>query len=340
MDMFARLCGGATGPVGVAVSGGGDSLALLMLAHDWARQTGHLLIAFTVDHALRPEAAAEAEQVKDICQDLGIAHETLVWTAPVAKQAAARRARHALMAQALKAAGGNRLLLGHTLDDQCETFFMRVRQGSTWYGLAGMQPLALSPVWPEGHGVRIVRPVLTRTREDLRKVLRHKGLEWAEDPSNRDTAYERVRVRGTLSAHPRLSARILACHERFQALRQLEERLIGRWVAQCVETTEPGRFMIDLQDLPVERSERVLGMMIQIAGGREVPPRRDGLQPLNRRLRQDRAFDGATLGGVLVYRKRGRVTLQAEPAIAGKSADFGLAQARLAAQKALFLADT
>ena len=128
MDAFDRLCGTASGPIGIAVSGGSDSLALLVLAHDWAARAGRDLMAFTVDHRLRPEAADEARHVAGICAHLGIGHQTLTWETPVSKQALARRARHGLMAAALRARGGARLLLGHTSDDQCETFLMRARQ--------------------------------------------------------------------------------------------------------------------------------------------------------------------------------------------------------------------
>ena len=340
MNAFDRLCSKASGPVGVAVSGGSDSLALLVLAHDWAKQAGRELVAFTVDHRLRPEAADEARHVADICAQLSIPHETLVWETPVSKQALARRARHGLMAEALRARGGERLLLGHTSDDQCETFLMRARQGSTWYGLAGMQPLALSPVWPEGEGVMVARPILSRARAELQAMLKARGIEWVEDPSNRNPAYERVRVRTLLSGQSELKRRILACQERLQDVRMLEERLIGRWMVERVAQEGAAGFRLDLSGLPPERLERALGLMLQIVGGREVPPRRDAVQPLAARLMADESFSGATLGGVLIYRKRGNVQLSAEPGIAGMAADPALARARFGAFRALYTGHT
>ena len=91
-DAFDRLCGTGPGPVGIAVSGGSDSLALLVLAKAWSDRTGRPLIALTVDHRLRPEAADEARFVAEICARIGVDHQTLVWDRPVAKQALARRA--------------------------------------------------------------------------------------------------------------------------------------------------------------------------------------------------------------------------------------------------------
>lgn len=327
----------ATGPLGIAVSGGGDSLALLLLSADWARQAGRELIAFTVDHRLRPDAAAEAAGVADICAGLGIPHRTLVWDSPVPRQAAARRARHALMAEALKDAGGDHLLLGHTADDQAETFLMRARQGSTWYGLAGMQPRALSPAWPEGAGVWIARPVLSVSRETLREELRRRGLGWTEDPSNENPAFERVRVRRLLQAHPQLKARVLVCQGKVQRLRSLEDRLVARWMADCVTPLPAGRFALRFGDLPQERAERALGLMIQIAGGRDVPPRRGGVEPLLKRLRSPAAFAGATLGGVIVQRRGETVWLTPEPGVAPPEAESGLSIARFKAQIALFI---
>jgi tRNA(Ile)-lysidine synthase len=340
MDSFDRLCGKAPGPVGVAVSGGSDSLALLVLAHDWAARAGRDLVAFTVDHRLRPEAADEARHVASICAHLGIGHQTLTWDTPVAKQALARRARHALMALALKAAGGTHLLLGHTADDQCETFLMRARQGSTWFGLAGMQSLALSPVWPEGQGVKVARPILSRSREELQALLNARKINWIEDPSNRNPAYERVRVRTLLQDQARLKSRILACQEQLQGVRCLEERLIGGWMAGRVSWDRADGVQLDLTGLPPERLERALGLMLQIIGGRETPPRRDSVQPLAVRLTADDSFQGATLGGVLIYRKQGNVVLSAEPGIAGVAADPALARARFEAIRTLYVSAT
>jgi len=340
MDPFDRLCGKATGPVGVAVSGGSDSLALLVLAHEWAQQSGRSLVAFTVDHQLRPEAADEARAVAQICAGLDIQHQTLVWHDPKGKQALARRARHALMADALRALGGTHLWLGHTADDQAETFLMRARQGSTWYGLAGMQPIAPSPVWPEGQGIMIGRPVLDRSRADLRCELDRRGIDWIEDPSNRNPAYERVRVRALLQGQTGLKGRILACQARLQQLRRLEERLIARWMQTQVWTDSDGAYRLDLSGLPDERLIRALGLMLQIVGGRETPPRKDAVEPLAGRLTGDESFSGATLGGVMIYRKSGIASLSPEPGIADSAADPALSERRFDLIRSLYAGDT
>ena len=218
---------------------------------------------------------------------------------------------------------------------------MRARQGSTWYGLAGMQPVSLSPVWPEGQGILLARPVLGLSRDALRQVLVEAGHGWVDDPSNTNPVYERVRMRSLLASRPRLKRRILATQARLQQLRRLEERAMGRWIEQKVITdADTGRFEISLDGLPPERAERLMSLLIQIIAGREVPPRRDGVQPLVSRLISEDRFEGATLGGALIYRKKGQIRLSAEPAVTGPEADFARAEARLAAIMALYCGQT
>ena len=123
-------------------------------------------------------------------------------------------------------------------------------------------------------------------------------------------------------------------------LRKLEERLIGRWMEESVSLNGSGQADMKLAQLPRERGERALGLMIQIVGGRETPPRRDALEPLAMRVRAEAAFRGATLGGVMIYRKQDILKLQAEPEIAGAAADPVLARARFEAIRALYVGAT
>ena len=314
---FDRLCPAGTGPVGVAVSGGSDSLALLHLAHDWAQARGRNLIAFTFDHRLRDASAGEAARVGEICRSLRICHETLEWDDPVSRQSAARRARHAALACALKAQGGTVLLTGHTADDQAETFLMRARQGSTWYGLAGMQAVSPSPVWPEGAGVRIARPLLTARRSDLRNMLKVRGAGWIEDPTNDNPVYERVRMRQLLAGSPGLHARISRCLDDLGTLRAIEDVRLGRWLRDHVHVSDPAHVTADLTVLGTESAARGMGLLIQAVTGRETPPRRENLQSLADRVRASQAFAGATLGGAKVSRKGNIVHLVPETELDG-----------------------
>lgn len=191
--------GAAAGPVGVAVSGGSDSTALLLAVHDWGREKGIDLRAATVDHGLRPEAAAEAAQVAALCARLGLRHDilTVADLAPGPNlQARARDARHGALTRWGAEAGLACVLLGHTADDVAETLVLRLRRG------AGLDGLARMAAWrAAGEGVlHWGRPFLDLRREALRDHLRARGIPWSDDPSNDDPAFDRVRTRRAIAA--------------------------------------------------------------------------------------------------------------------------------------------
>lgn len=185
--------------IAVAVSGGSDSMALLRLVEQWSHP--HIKISvLTVDHGLRPEAAAEAIKVAEWCALLGIEHHTLHWEGTKPKtglQAKARAARYDLMSAWCKANGVTYLLTGHTMDDQAETVLMRQQRTDTAESLAGIWETS---VWD---GVKVFRPLLRQRGADLRAYLVSFGQPWIEDPSNSDRRFERVRVRQTLAEEGR-----------------------------------------------------------------------------------------------------------------------------------------
>ena len=183
--------------LGVAVSGGGDSMALLRLLAEWAEAERVTLYPVTVDHGLRPEAAAEARFVAETCEALKLKHTTLTWTGGSGQgnvQDAARRARYGLMTEWAKARGIDTIALAHTADDQAETFFMRLARASGIDGLTGMQRRRSS------EGVTWVRPLLMQEREELRDYLRGLKQVWIDDPSNEDETYDRVKARKAMAA--------------------------------------------------------------------------------------------------------------------------------------------
>lgn len=192
-------------PVLVAVSGGSDSIALLLLANIWALKKGVTLQAVTVDHGLRPEAAAEAAFVSSVCAGLGVPHVTLAWEGMKPSfgiQEAARQSRYSLMDDFAHEIGADIILTGHNKDDQGETILMRSLRHSVsgdGRGLSGMD----RKTWLYG-GTKIYRPLLNLTREELRGFLGEMAQSWIEDPSNLDESYERVRIRRILSENPAL----------------------------------------------------------------------------------------------------------------------------------------
>jgi tRNA(Ile)-lysidine synthase len=183
----------------LAVSGGPDSVALMWLAARWrgARKRGPRLIAVTVDHGLRPEAAREARDVKQLARSLDLPHRTLRWTGPKPKTglpAAARDARYRLLAKAAHAFGATHILTAHTRDDQAETLLMRMARGS---GLAGLAAMARQS---EREGVVLARPFLQISKSQLLATLTKARLGFVVDPSNRDLSFTRPRFRALMPA--------------------------------------------------------------------------------------------------------------------------------------------
>lgn len=181
--------------VGLAVSGGGDSMAMLDLYRRYAPDKKVLISVVTVDHGLRPEAAGEARLVADYCARHGISHHIAHWDGTQAKgnlMAAAREARYRLITQWARAQDIPCVALAHTADDQAETVLMAMARGSGVDGLAAMTTHS------QKHGITFIRPLLKVARADLRRYLTAHGLTWAEDPSNDNPAFERVRMRRAL----------------------------------------------------------------------------------------------------------------------------------------------
>jgi tRNA(Ile)-lysidine synthase len=193
-----RLSSGTSAPLAVGLSGGGDSLALLLMARSWAGTHGRTIIALTVDHGLQAQSADWVRTCAARCEALGIEHRVLAWTGvkpATGLPAAARAARHALLADAARAAGASILLLGHTADDLAESAAMRA-EGSTVPDPRLWTP---SPAWPEGRDVFLLRPMLSVRRVDLRSWLTERGERWIEDPANEDLNFARARARLALT---------------------------------------------------------------------------------------------------------------------------------------------
>jgi tRNA(Ile)-lysidine synthase len=181
----------------LAVSGGPDSIALMWLAARWRRTLarGPRLIAITVDHGLRAEAAGEARDVKRLARTLDLTHRTMRWTGEKPKTglpAAARTARYRLLAQAARTSGATHILTAHTRDDQAETLLMRLLRGSGINGLAAMARES------ERDGLLLARPFLHVSKSQLVATLKKAKIGFADDPTNRDTNFTRPRLRAIM----------------------------------------------------------------------------------------------------------------------------------------------
>ncbi|MFV2034995.1 MAG: tRNA lysidine(34) synthetase TilS, partial [Halocynthiibacter sp.] len=185
-DDLLEMAGGAfqterPACIGVAVSGGSDSMALLcLLSQLCERHKAHRLSVVTVDHGLRPDAAAEATHVAETCAGLGHQHTVLHWRGWDRSgnlQDRARQARYSLIADWATASGISTVALGHTADDQAENFLIRLARESGVDGLSGMSSRR------KIKDVMFLRPMLTATRSELRDFLRDRGIRWVDDPS-------------------------------------------------------------------------------------------------------------------------------------------------------------
>ncbi len=293
----------------VAVSGGPDSLALMVLADVWARAHGGSSLALTVDHRLRPEAALEAQQVAVWAAERGIAHRILTADAPPAEtggiQAAARALRYRLLTAACTEAGILHLLLGHHRDDQAETLLLRLQRGSGLSGLAGMAACQTLS------SVRLLRPLLEQPKAALIEFCAQHGLPPVMDPSNSAFTYDRVRWRALLAEAdaPFLAERLSETATRLSADRAVLEALADQWLMTWVAPLPLGLARLPVAALsagPEEVRLRGLARLCAWAGGAAYPPRFEGLQGLARRLEEKgEARAVLTLGGVLWVRTRG-----------------------------------
>lgn len=201
---FAEAMGQLLGPdfpqeIALAVSGGGDSMAMLGLAHNWARVWGVGLRIVTVDHGLRTESAEEAAMVAREAESLGWSHTTLQWhwDGRGNLQDAARRARLALIEGWRDGIG--HVLFAHTRDDLAETFLLRLTRGSGVEGLSAMQPSRRISGSNDASGFHQIRPCLGMSRSELRHYATALRIPWVDDPSNDDPKYDRVRARRILT---------------------------------------------------------------------------------------------------------------------------------------------
>ena len=304
----ARLSPDADRPVALALSGGGDSMALLHLAADWCARRGRRLLALTVDHRLHPDSAAWTAFAGDAARAVGADWRALSWEGPkpsTGLPAAARAARHALLADAARQAGARVILMAHTADDIAESDWMR-DQGATLGALRDWSP---SPSWPQGRGLMLLRPLLTTSRTDLRAFLAARNARWLEDPANADPRFMRTRARHALNPSPdgrRGNPRTGAPAE---VLRAGDEGRTARRLTSADSWS-------GLLTLPRAVSARALAAALLSVSGQSTPPRGPRLAALHARLASGAAVT-ATLTGARVQTDGDRLLITREPGRGG-----------------------
>lgn len=281
-----------------AVSGGSDSLALLVLLQNYLDQLAAikdvpLLVAVTVDHGLRQESAAEAQAVKRFCEQRKIRHITKLWKTDkpaTGISVAAREMRYHLLIEAAREVGASMIFTGHSQDDQVETYIMRqARQPammdghvSDMRGLAGMAAFTLLQ-----KEFLLVRPLLHTRRETLRDQLRERGIRWIDDPTNADMHYERPRIRQARqeSDHHHFLAFICRAVQKRQ---ELNQQVIDYWDAypNILQQVAPDIVLLDrkfLAQMPQDAASVFIGFVLALTGGRNFLT---GTQDRNRILKQ------------------------------------------------------
>ena len=310
----------------LAVSGGSDSTALLIMAARWAKQLKKRrpkLLAVTIDHGLRAESAREAAAVKRLARELGVPHRTLSWRGSKPKsglQEAARLARYVLLAQAALREGYEHVLTAHTLDDQAETVLFRLARGSGVTGLAGMAYASPLPAGRQGT-IFLVRPFLHVAKSRLVATLKAAGVSHNDDPSNSDPRFTRARLRAVMPALATegLDARCLA---RLAKRMRRAEATIEFAVSAARAALAPDPWLergpivfeaVRFGDLPAEVGLRLLGRAIAHTGD-EGPVELGKLEELYETLRQAPSRLRRTLAGASITLARDRLVVERAPA--------------------------
>jgi tRNA(Ile)-lysidine synthase len=294
------------GAIAVAVSGGADSLALMVLLRRWlaTRVTGPLVWVLTVDHRLRPNSAAEAASVAATAKRLGMRHRILKWDGPKPEtgiEEAAREARYRLLCRTADKLGVSDVLTAHHRDDQVETVLMRLGHGSGLTGLAGMRA-----VRPLNSKVKLHRPLLGVAKARLVATTLANGLAPIEDETNRDERFARPRLRRVmpvLNLAGLDSDQIARAATRLARADEAVDHYVDGLLKQAVAID---RFAVAKLDragfaaAPEEVRLRALSRLIGAAGGSDwPPPRSERLEALERSIVAGERFK-RTLGGAVV----------------------------------------
>ena len=288
----------------MAVSGGPDSLALLLLAH---AALPDRIEAATVDHGLRAESADEAAMVARICISLGIPHETqVVRLGPGNLQDVARVARYGALGQWAGRRGLGAIATAHHADDQAETLVLRLNRASGLAGLAGVRARASVP---GSDSLPLLRPLLGWRRDELALVVARAGIEPVQDPSNRDLRFDRVRVRNALADCDWLDAAALAqsAGHIADAAAALDWAVTREWAEAVIVSPESIRYR---PQAPRAIGLAVLARAISELGQAARLPRGGDVARLHDRLA---AGEGGTLAGVMARAESGEWVLRKAP---------------------------
>ncbi|MXV35203.1 tRNA lysidine(34) synthetase TilS [Saccharibacter sp. EH70] len=260
-------------PVMLAVSGGADSMALAVMARRWRRY----VMALVVDHGLRSESQAEAQQTCARLAALDVPSQLVTLrTLPTGStQERARIARFQCLESACVQAGGSVLLVAHHAADQEETVMMRQERASGFAGLCGMAPRAVR------ERIAVVRPLLSVRPERLRATLRAAGVNWCEDPSNHKRHYRRVQTRQDMTSSQR--EEMTALNGQALAHQKKRDQQVSQWLAEQAVWHPEGWVTLNRSAWEMMNKDGMLdglARLIKLIGGRLYEANREAVQRL------------------------------------------------------------
>ena len=293
----------------IAYSGGGDSTALVHALKDHP-QADYIYI---VDHDLREGSAIEAAAAQTFAKECGYKAKLLKWrhnSPSTALQERARCARYGLMGDQCRQDGIKYLLTAHSEDDQAETLLMRYERKTDWRGAAGMAEISYGPVWPELAMVSILRPLLEVSRSALRDYNRAHDIDWAEDPSNQNMEFARIRARDHLKSRMSLKTDLLETAREMRSYLKIEKQYLREQFAQIAHIDENG--IINLRQRP---EVELMFQCLRAASGQGKMIDRAKIKNLLFKMNSPE-FVSATLGGALIARHKSNFIICRDPVAA------------------------
>lgn len=282
-------------PLAVAVSGGADSLTLLLLAHELAQRRGSHVVALTVNHRLRPESKAEALRVAEWAKERSIHHVILEWVGekPLSHiQEKARRARYGLLIDWCIRNEISTLLLGHHQQDQEETFWLRLSSGSGLDGLSGMKTRIMR------NGIVFLRPLLAFSKDRIKETLLAKNQDWIEDPSNQNPQFFRGRLRRFFQDEGLSSSRLLQIMEKLQIDADFIQASLAEAIETSIQTHEGGYLTLkkhNFNDLHPAIAGRLVSFLVQWFSEKDYAPRSAQVKTILNKIKKEAPF---TTGGI------------------------------------------
>jgi len=298
---FDTLFSFANQDLAVAVSGGSDSMGLLLLLSEWCKVNNLNLRVVSVNHQLRQEARKECEFVAQVANGLGWTHQTLYWKSDGSRgnlSLKAREGRYRTMSEWCLKNGIDDVFLGHTLNDQAESVLMELKRK------AGVDGLSAMPKTLRRFGVTWIRPILDYSRVEIQEYLRANKQEWIFDPSNEDCRRTRIQFRNLMPELEKVgitSESLARVASNLQKTRQVVQYIIREKAKEIVSVSEVGEYMLngDYWELPEEIREKLLARIIQFLSGDHYRPRQSAV---NNCLVRTRSVNSSTIGNFVVQK--------------------------------------